>query len=314
MSLQIAPLREDHLEDAAALVSARYKALRERVPLLPSRYGEVDTILGMLRGLTGEIAGVVAMRGSRLVGFLLGFVLPMFLGKRSVYSPEWANGAELRESRRIYEEMYGRLSARWVADGCHTHVVSMLGNDGEGIEGWQWLGFGLAAVDGLRELKPVGGATAEVEVRRASVEDVEEAMMFDKALNQHMAAAPTFWMHESQDYEQWLRKSANVLWLAYLGGEAVGCMGLEPGHEDGCQIVQDEKTVSIASAFTKEGMRGRGIATALLNRSLEWAQIEGYERCAVDLEPMNVLAVRFWLRWFEPVCYSLMRCIDERIS
>jgi GNAT superfamily N-acetyltransferase len=314
MSLQITPLREEHLENAAVLVSVRYKALREHVPLLPSRYEDVETILPMLRDLIGEAPGVVAIRGSRLVGFLLGFVIPMFLGKRSVYSPEWANGAELGESRRVYEEMYGHLSAHWIANGCFTHLVSMLAHDREGIEGWQWLGFGLAAVDGVRELKPVEGAVAEVAVRRASVEDIEEAMAFDEALNQHLAAAPTFWMHEPQDYEEWLREPANALWLAYEGGEAVGCMGIGPGNPDACAIIRDEKTASVVSAFTQERARGRGIATALLNRSLEWARVEGYERCAVDFEPMNILAARFWLRCFEPVCYSLMRCIDERIG
>jgi len=314
MSFQIASLREEHLEDAAALVSVRYKALREHVPLLPSRYEDIGTILPMLRDLTGQAAGVVAIHGRRLAGFLVGFVIPMFLGKRSVYSPEWANGAELRDSRRVYEEMYGHLSAHWVANGCFTHLVSMLGHDRESIEGWQWLGFGLAAVDAVRELKTVEGAMAEVEVRRASVEDIEEAMAFDEALNQHLAAAPTFWMHEPQDYEEWLREPANTLWLAYEGEEAVGCMGLGPGNPEACAIIQDEKTTSIVSAFTKERARGKGIGTLLLNRSLEWAQEEGYERCAVDFEPMNSLAARFWLRYFEPVCYSLMRCIDERIE
>jgi len=314
MSFQIASLREEHLEDAAALVSVRYKALREHVPLLPSRYEDVETILPMLRDLTGQAAGVVAIRGRRLAGFLVGFVIPMFLGKRSVYSPEWANGAELGDSRRVYEEMYGHLSAHWVANGCFTHLVSMLGHDRESIEGWQWLGFGLAAVDGVRELKSVKGAAAEVEVRRASVEDIEEAMAFDEALNQHMAAAPTFWMHEPQDYEEWFREPVNALWLAYEGGEAVGCMGVGPANPEACAIIQDEKTASIVSAFTKERARGKGIGTLLLNRSLKWAQEEGYERCAVDFEPMNILAARFWLRYFEPVCYSLMRCIDERIG
>jgi len=314
MSLQVVSLREEHLEDAAALVSARYRALRKRVPLLPSRYEEASTILGMLRGLTGETTGVVALRGSRLVGFLSGFVIPKFLGKRSAYSPEWANGAELGKSRQVYEEMYAHLSAHWVADGCFTHLVSMLGHDREGIEGWQWLGFGLAAVDGVRELKPVEGAVAKVEARRASVADSEEVTALGAALDRHLAAAPTFWMHEPQNYEEWLRKPGNALWLAYRGGEAVGCMGVEPGHEGGCEIVQDEKTVSIVSAFTREEARSRGIATALLNQSLEWALVEGYERCAVDFEPMNVVAARFWMKWFEPVCYSLMRCIDERIT
>ncbi|MEA3341175.1 MAG: hypothetical protein U9R15_14525 [Chloroflexota bacterium] len=48
----------------------------------------------------------------------------------------------------------------------------------------------------------------------------------------------------------------------------------------------------------REGACGKGIATALLDRSLEWARVEGYWRCAVD---------------FEPVSYALVRQIDERI-
>jgi GNAT superfamily N-acetyltransferase len=67
-------------------------------------------------------------------------------------------------------------------------------------------------------------------------------------------------------------------------------------------------------AFTKASARSKGVATALLNRSLEWARSQGYERCAVDFETMNFLASRFWLKWFEPVCYSLVRCVDERLA
>ena len=91
-------------------------------------------------------------------------------------------------------------------------------------------------------------------------------------------------------------------------------MALEPGNQRACLVIQDEKTISITSAFTSEAARGAGIATALLNRSLEWARTEGYERCAVDFEPMNSLAARFWPKYFRPVCYSLMRKVDERIS
>ncbi len=77
-------------------------------------------------------------------------------------------------------------------------------------------------------------------------------------------------------------------------------------------LIYDEKTTSISGAFTREKARGGGIATALLNRSLEWAHAAGYERCAVDFEPMNPLATRFWLRHFEPVCYTLIRHVDKR--
>jgi len=314
MSFQIVQLREQHIEDAAALFGTRYRTLREKVPLLPNRYEQANAILPMLYDLLSGSPGVVALQGNRLIGFLIGAVLPAFLGKRSVYSPEWANGAELGESRRVYEEMYAQLSGPWVADGCFTHLVSMLGHDREGIEGWQWLGFGLAAVDALRGLQPLPGGRAGLEVRRATLGDIGDAVALAEALDRHLAAPPAFWLHEHRDYNQWLRDPANALWLAHEGGEALGFMALEPGYSGGCQIIQEAKTVSIVGAFTQVHTRGRGIATALLNTAVEWAREEGYERCAVDFEPMNTLAARFWLRHFEPVCYTLMRSIDGRIG
>jgi GNAT superfamily N-acetyltransferase len=318
MPLEIVLLRDEHLADAAALVTAGYRALREHVPSLPSRYEDASSILPQLRDLAAQAPGVVAMRDGRLAGFLLGMVLPEFRGKRSVYSPEWANIVNGEDGGETYREMYAHLSARWVADGCFLHVITLLAHDCEAIDAWHWLGFGLASVDAIRDLTPVQGTVANIEVRRAGLEDVEEAAMLDQALHRHLAAAPVFLLEEEEHgggfREQWLADSANVLWLAYRGGEVVASMGLEPSNPEACYIIRDEKTISITSAFTRESERNKGIATALLNRSLNWARSAGYERCAVDFEPQNIPAARFWLRHFQLICYSLIRQVDERVA
>lgn len=214
--------------------------------------------------------------------------------------------------------MYARLSARWVANGCFTDVIAVLAHDREGIDAWHWLGFGLTAVDAIRGLTPVQGTIADVNIRRARLEDIEEAMTLSQALQRHLAAAPIFLaLVEKRGkgfHEQWLANSANVFWLAYRCGEAVACMGLGPADPDACYIIRDEKTTSITSAFTKESERNKGIGTALLNHSLDWARSVGYERCAVDFEPQNISGARFWLRHFQPVCYSLIRHVDERVA
>jgi GNAT superfamily N-acetyltransferase len=252
-------------------------------------------------------------------------VLPEFRGKRSVYSPEWANAVGGEDGGETYREMYARLSARWVADGCFIHVITLLAHDREAIDAWYWLGFGLTTVDAIRDLAPVQGSTADVVIRRAVLEDIEQAMALSQALQRHLVAAPIFVIEEhaplfppnvggDEGGEQWLANSANVLWLAYRRGEAVACMGLEPSNPTACYIIRDEKTTSITSAFTRESERNKGIATALLNHSLNWARSVGYDRCAVDFESQNIPAVRFWLRHFEPVCYSLIRHVDERVA
>jgi GNAT superfamily N-acetyltransferase len=310
--MNVAVLRPGHFEAAARLVAARYVTLRSQVPSLPERYEDSATIAGMLHELD-EKAGVVALRAGRVVGFMTGFVLPEFLGKRSFYSPEWANGAEPADSRRIYEEMYRYASARWIADGCAVHAVTLMANDREGMEGWQWLGFGLAGVDGVRDLSPVQGDPAGLDIRQATPQDAEAVTALDRALGQHMVAPPVFWIHDDEDRYVWLKRPDNVAWLAYEGHEAVGCLGLELGRAGGCQIVQDEKTAGITIAYVREGARRRGVATALLNQALAWARANGYERCAADWEPMNSVANRYWPKRFVVVCHSLVRWIDERI-
>jgi GNAT superfamily N-acetyltransferase len=252
-----------------------------------------------------------------------------------VYSPEWANAVDGEDGGETYREMYAHLSAGWAADGCVIHAITLLAHDRQAMDAWHWLGFGLEAVDAIRDLTPPlsppvggmkgGGSEADIEIRRAGLEDIEQAVMLDQALHRHLVTAPIFVIEEHapplspptlggmKGGEQWLANSANALWLACRDGEAVACMGLEPSNPTACYIIRDEKTISITSAFTRESQRNKGIATALLNHSLAWARSVGYDRCAVDFEPQNIPAVRFWLRHFQPVCYSLIRHIDERV-
>lgn len=310
--MNVIVFRPEYLEAAAGLVAARYVTLRSQVPSLPARYEDPGTLAHLLHEL-GETAGVAALQADRLVGFMTGFVLPEFLGKRSFYSPEWANGTEPGNSREIYEEMYRHASARWIADGCPVHAVTLMANDREGIEGWQWLGFGLAAVDGVRNLAPLPGGAADLDVRQAGPQDAAEVAALGQALEQHIAAPPVFWPHDARDYHAWLQLPDCAAWLAYQGDEAVGCLGLELGRAGGCQIVQDEETAGVTIAYVREDARRRGVTTALLNQALAWLKAHGYERCAADWEPMNPPANRYWPKRFEVVCYSLIRWIDERI-
>jgi len=316
MAFEVVPLRKEHLEDAAVLASRRYKEFREQVSLLPPRYAEARTLLPLLQEIVGTGPGVAAIRQGRLVGFLTGWLIPSFRGRRAALSPEWGNAVEEENGRRIYEEMYTHLSAAWAAEGYLTHLIGSLANDDDGIETWHWLGFGMIATDALRSLHPIQGPAVEVNIRRGRREDIAEAMALIEALRRHSASAPTFLIHTDQQdrsyYEAWFADPANAFWLAHGGTNAMAFMQQGPANRDTCTIIRDEKTTSITGAYTEEDLRSRGIATALLNRSLEWARSAGYERCAVDFEPMNPLATRFWLRYFQPVCYTQVRHVDKR--
>jgi hypothetical protein len=101
MPLEVVRLEEKHLEDAALLVSGRYQGLCQQVPSLPSRYAEVDVLLGLLRDITAAGHGVAAIRDDRLVGFLSGWPLPSFRGKRSISAtPSSATGTNAQPHKQ----------------------------------------------------------------------------------------------------------------------------------------------------------------------------------------------------------------------
>jgi len=316
--LQVTPLKNEYLEDAASLVSKRYKQLREQVPLLPSRYEEVDTLLPQLRNiLNASGIGVAALDGGRLVGFLAGWQLASFRGKRSTYSPEWANAADLENSARIYQELYSQLAAVWQADGYDTHYISLFPNDVKALGAWHWLGFGMISVDALCGMDPLLGSEVDLDIRRAEPSDLDLVIEFHDALRNYMTGTPVFLQTEKKDrsyLEEWLRNPEKDVWLAYRKAEPVAFMRFGPADHDVCTIIIDEKTTSIYAAFTKDKAREEGVATALLARALQSARDSGYERCAVPFEPMNILGSRFWLKHFDPVCYSVVRYLDHRLT
>jgi len=316
--LKVISLQEEHLEDAALLVSNRYRRLCEQEPHLPRCYTETASFMPLLHEiLNASGTGVAAMRGDRLVGFLTGWQKSSFRGKRSIYSPEWANAAELDDSPRIYEELYSHLAAAWVADKVVAHYISLFPNDVGALRAWHWMGFGMLSVDAIRGLDPIPGADANVNIRRAGLQDLEQVLELHAGLWQHMKGSPAFLLAEKSErsyFEEWLQNPDKVVWLACLKEEPVAFMRLGPANDDVCKIINDEKTTSIYSAFTSEKIRRAGIATALLDHALKSARASGYQRCAVDFESMNLLGTRFWLKYFKPVCYSFVRYIDERVA
>ncbi len=216
--------------------------------------------------------------------------------------------------------MYAHISSKWVAKGCFTHLVTVLAHDREMIDTLFWLGFGVVAVDALRGLHNVneGRPSPDVEIRRAGLDDLELVTSLSAEYQRYMAESPIYLAPEARAekeyHEKWLSNPSNALWLASYEGEVVSYMKIGPFSEDAAYIISDEKTASITGAYTKEHLRGKGIGTALLNESLSWARSKGYERCAVDFEPENVLGSSFWLKHFKPICFSSSRQIDHRIA
>ena len=318
-SIEIVPFQRDHLEDAAELVANRYREERGLNKSLPAQFEDADAVLPLLKGCANGQVGIAAIRERRLIGFLIGSFITVRQAK-TAYVPDWGHAADSESGQKIYQTMYANLAPRWVADGFFAHAVTLLAHEREVMDAWFSLGFGMLGVDAVRDVSPIEGGMAEVEIRRAGLEDIDIVLTLRVALERHLAEAPIFIPFITQRgrkfYEKWLPDSTNALWLAYRDRDAVAFMELTPSSRLGMVMpVHNENTATITGAFTKEDLRQRGIGTTLLNHSLEWARSVGYKNCAVDFESANIIGSSFWHgNGFKPVCYSLVRHIDERIT
>jgi GNAT superfamily N-acetyltransferase len=317
MSIKIVPFDEDHLEDAASMVSARYRAERKLAQHLPARFENSESVAPLLQNLARGAPGVVAVQDGVMVGFLVAYV-SVFRGVRTTYSPDLGHAADATGRRDIYRRMYGDLARLWLAHGCFTHAITFFAHEQAAMDAWFSVGFGLNVVDALRGLDAAETSEAVVEIRRVAAEDVDVVTPLMMSLRRHLAGSPVFLpliIEERRDeLAEWLSDPANALWLAFQDGEPVGLIRMEPS-EFQVLPVSEKSTVAITGAFTKQEVRGQGIGTALLNHGLNWARSAGYRQCSVDFESMNIPSSWFWLgKGFEPVCYSLIRRVDERLG
>ena len=313
----IIPLHEDHLQDASRLVSKRYSQLYKNIPDLPSKYTVSETFLPLLQNLfRASGAGVAAFHQNQLVGFLTGWLMSSFRGKRSVYSPEWGNGARLGDSEKIYQEMYNFMSEEWVSKRYIAHYISLFPNDTQALTAWFWMGFGMISVDAIRGLDPIEEEPGVSLIQAAEPQNLDQVYKLQENLRSYMVEAPIFLITASKErdyYKDWLSDPQKAVWLAWMRDKPAAFMRLGPADVDVCTVIQDEGTTSIYAAFTKEGFRKSGIGSSLLNHALYEARNSGYKRCAVSFEPMNLLGTRFWLKYFQPVCYSVVRFVDQRV-
>lgn len=314
MKLRIDRFEPIHIEAAARLVSARYRELLAKVPFLPAKYAEEATLGGLLADLLRSGSGAVAICDGTISGFLAAWDRLSIAGRQSAFCPEWASGASGENGRRVIEALYTELAPHWRANGCHSHWISLLADDLTAREHWHWLGFGMVAADAVRRLEPLPRSSTRASVRAAGPKDLDAVMQLNESLLRHLAGSPVYLSVDSlptaDDYQALWAEGHGSVWLAEEGHRAMAFLAIGPAVQDACTIIRDDGTASILSAYTAESQRGGGIATALLNRALEWARARGFSRCAVDFEPMNPWARRFWMRHFEPVAYTVVRHLD----
>jgi ribosomal protein S18 acetylase RimI-like enzyme len=184
------------------------------------------------------------------------------------------------------------------------------------------IGAAIRPIDQLNVGKAIGAANrppdagvispgANVSIRKGTPDDLQALSSLEIEHRRHYSKAPVFMapVHppDKTEIANFLQTPENSYWLADEGDGPVGFLRFERRSEGATLVVAADTTIAITGAYFRPGQRGRGLAAQVLDAALKDYAAQGFERCSVDFESFNPEAAKFWMKYFQPVCYSVVR-------
>lgn len=298
--------------DAAGLFVGQFADLRGRFPVLSDTLEKRDVVAEKLARMRSR--SLIATENGQPLGFLAWWEIDQFRGsaRRGAYVPEWAHGAVAGRRAEVYAALYRVASADWAAAGCGVHAITVLANDQEAREAWFWNGFGLAVVDAVRPVTLLDPAPrCDLAIHQATRREAELLHGLDAEHVKHYAAAPVYMAPPHVDsapaFAEFVERPRNSVWLAMDRSTPAGFMRFTGDDFDAVAALQSDAAAFCNGAYVCSQHRGRGVGQALLQAALAHYQGVGLTGLFTNFESFNPEAARFWPRYFEPVCLSLMR-------
>jgi GNAT superfamily N-acetyltransferase len=315
--LEIRPFSEEFAGAAAEVLAARHRSHRAAEPLLPKEYEDASAARREVEALlaTKSVAGAVALRESRVVGYLVGAPRPNPVWGEHVWVELAGHAVEEAEDLR---DLYGAAAGRWVEEGWVRQYVMVPAHDPAHLRAWWRVGFGQQHALGVREVPEV---TWPEDVRLAEERDVEALLALTPVLSEHQALAPTFADGMPALDPDELRgeiladlaqpEIADL--VAERDGRVVGAFQLVPVELSSvvhAGVARPAGAALIGWAATTPEVRGAGTGLALTHAAFAWASERGHETMVTDWRVTNLLASRFWpARGFRETFLRLYRHI-----
>lgn len=310
-------MNHNHIESAAKLAMAEYFEECDAVPILP-KLDYSNLFCKMIMELTDHNLGIVAIENGHMVGFLTCYK-PWdnhFGTTMGTFSPIHAHGTIKENRNRIYSQLYQAASDKWVKQGILSHAIALYAHSKESIESLFWNGFGLRCVDAIRKVEPIiSNEYPFVKFYELLNEEIEQIVPLKNNLRKHLQNTPMFIPLFSQQNIQQVRKENGRRKSRYFvikdDDEVVAFIEImSSGENFACE---DPAMMNICGAYMLPQYRNSGMFTKLLSFLTDILVKEGYSRLGVDFESFNPTASGFWLKYFTPYTYSVVRRIDERI-
>ena len=321
MKLKFTKINENHINAAIRLVLSAYNNERKTVNIIPDYQSNINGIRENIEKLFTEGTGIAAVSNNNLIGYLAGYEIEELFGKcRGIYSPLYGHGTIKKYRNRIYCQLYQEAAKEWVEKSLLTHAITLFAHDKKTIDTWFWLGFGHRCVDAIRKVSSIKPSAKrvkdEVFIKKTNLEDVSEIAFLEQNITEYMNLSPMFMPRNKEkpvdSLTEWLNQDNHHHWTAYLDNKPVGYIKIEPKAET--FVANHQDVMNITGAYVLQEHRDSNVGTLLLDTVMQWLNQENYRLCGVDFESFNILGSIFWMNYFTPYTFSLVRRIDERIA
>ena len=321
MEIKFERINENHVNAAVRLVQTAYNYEKKVVNFLPEYQTDSDVIHRIIKNLFTKGTGIAAISNNNLIGYLAGYTIDELFGKcGGIYSPLYGHGAIKKHRNRIYCQLYQKAAKDWVEKSLMTHAITLFAHDKKTVDTWFWLGFGHRCVDAIRRVSPIKPSVKktndEIFIKKTNLEDVSEIAFLEQNIVKYMNLSPMFMPRVEEEpiesLTEWLKQDDHHHWTAYLNNKPAGYIKIEPEAET--FVANHHDVMNITGAYVVEKHRDSNIGTSLLDIVQQWLIKEDYRLCGVDFESFNILGSIFWMKYFTPYTYSLVRRIDERIT
>jgi GNAT superfamily N-acetyltransferase len=317
IKISIQPYSEKYLPDMVKLFTYQYKNLLHNSHGMPHKYLDLKINHQMIEWLFENYEGVVTLRDDQLIGYLGGMIVPHFKSSHTgIYTPEWGHALMDGEANHMYDQMLNELSKHWGEVHYAVHSIAFLKQQQATINQMFWNGYGMFLIDAVRPVF-ADEPSFSYQIREANVYDWDQLVDLIEANHHYLTNYPTYSLLDLnkciEELEEDLQDPHVHLWVVEIRKELVGFIKTVEDSKESCNIVRDRKTLMIESVFVKEEHRKQGIGKAMLRHINDWAYEEKFERLSVNFESANKDARKFLLNYFEPICYTLIRYLDDRL-
>lgn len=218
-----------------------------------------------------------------------------------------------------YRHLYAAASRDWVAAGALRHAVLMPEGDAVAGEAFANLAFGREHVFALGPVpREFPAPDLRVEVRRASLDDLDALLPLMSVVARHLSEAPV-WSPRAASYyenlrEYWGEDLANpdvTYLMAVVDGAVAGFSTWEPMPP---RVCVPDRAWALGHMAVAADLRGRGIGAAMTVAGLAAGRERGFDVTWSDWRLTNLLAEPYWRTWgWQPYAVRMTRRLEPAV-